>query len=78
MVTHHFGIRCHHQLNVARVGEETLASSRGSGVCAGGVVVINVLIIYRGSERVQLFSHIPSALKRHRPLGVLCFKREKR
>ncbi len=77
MVTRHFGICCHHQLNVARVGEETFASARGYGMCAGGVVVINVLIIYRGSERVQLFSHIPSALKRNWPLGILCFKREK-
>lgn len=76
MVTHHFGICCHHQLNVARVGKETLVSAGGSVVCAGGVV-INVLIIYRGSERVQLLSHIPSALKSNGPLGVLCFKREK-
>lgn len=77
MVTHHFGIRCHHQLNIARVGEEALASAWGFGVCARGVVVINVLIIYRGSERDQLLSHTPSALKSNRPLGVLCFKKEK-
>lgn len=77
MVTHHFGIRCHHQLNVARVGEEALASVWGCVVRAGGVVVINVLIIYGGSERVQLLSHTPTALKSNWPLGILCFKKDK-
>lgn len=74
MVAHHFGVRCHHQLNVARVGEETLASALGFVGCAGGVVVINVLIVYCGSESVQLLFHIPSAFKRDGPLGVLCIK----
>lgn len=78
MMTHHFGVRCHHQLHIARIGEEALASAWGSGSCAGGVVFIHVPVIYCHSERVQLLSHIPCALKGDWPLGVLCFKRRRR
>lgn len=74
MVTHHFGVRGHHQLDVARVGEEAFASAWGFEVCAGGVVVMNVLILYGGSDRVQLLSQTHSALKSNRLLGLLCFK----
>jgi len=76
MVTHHLGIRRHHQLDVARVGEEALASAWGFGRRAGGAVVVNVLIIDGGSERVQLLSHTPYILKSNRLLGVFCLKKE--
>lgn len=77
MVTHHLGVRCHHQFNIAGIGEKTLASAGGTGVRVGGVVHINMLIIYGSSKRRQLLSHVPSALKLNWPLGVLCFKKEK-
>lgn len=77
MVAHHFGIRCHHQLNIAGIGEKTLASAWRFGVYAGGAIVVNMSIIYRSSEGFQLLSHVPSALKHNWPLGVLCFKRKK-
>lgn len=72
MVTRHFCVRCHHQLNVARVGQEALASAQRPGVC--GVVFRRVLVIDSESERVQLLSHNPPALKW--PLGVPCWKKE--
>lgn len=77
MMAHHFGISCHHQLNVARVREEALASAMGIGVCVGGVSVINVLISDGGFERIQLLSHNPIALKSNRRLGCLCEKNKK-
>lgn len=80
MVTGHFGVCRHHQLNVAGVGEEALASPRGGRAVAPGAVSINVMLVDCGCKRIQLLSHIPSPLKRGRPLGVFCFneKRERK
>lgn len=76
MVTHHFCIRCHHQLNVARVREETLASVWGSG--ASAVSLVDISVIYSGSEGVCLLSHVPPGLKSDRTLEAICLRKGKR
>lgn len=72
VVAHHFGVCRHHQLHVARVGEEALASVGWFGVCVGGVVAVDASVVYDGSERFKLLSHGPSALDHNWPLRFIC------
>ena len=83
VVSHHLRVRRHHQLHVAGVGQEALASAvspvgvGGGGAGGGGGVAacvgvgvwagVGVLIAYGAADRLQLLRHVPVVLQNDRP-----------
>lgn len=72
----HLGVGRHHQLHVARVGQETLAAASGFAMSAA-LAAIRPPLVNDGPEEVQLLADRRSAaLERNRPLRSIWSRRE--
>lgn len=77
VVPRHLGVCRHHQLHVARVGQETLAPAR-SFATGAAPAAIRPPLVDGGPEEVQLLADGPSAaLKHYGPLRFTWSRREK-
>lgn len=77
VVPRHLGVCRHHQLHIARVGQETLAPAR-SFATGAALAAIRPPLVNDGPEEVQLLADGPSAaLKHYRPLGFTWSRRDK-
>lgn len=78
VVPRHLGVCRHHQLHIARVGQETLAPARSFATGLAALAAIRPPLVNDGPEEVQLLADGPSAaLKHNRPLGFTWSRGEK-